>query len=142
MLENQDMTLEIQRELVDQGKPYDRTKAASHLLRDLEQNLMDNEAALADLQRKMQDAETRTAHGEKQGLRELKAKYEAQKRVEEEKRRLLASQSAESLDSETIREARKGKWKSRLNTFVSLLGVSISIVTNLILPLVGVTIAP
>ena len=142
MLGNEDTVLKIQEELVLEGKAYDETAAASVITKELDRRLLERKEEIARLDGLVQDAKRRGAHTDQKRLSGQKAKFEAERTGEERRRKLLKRRAVEDMDQNAVKEARKKKWRGRLMLFAGIVGVSVSIVTNVVLPLAGVSIAP
>ena len=134
MLSNSSVTLQIQRELIDEEMSYAETAAAATLVKDLDSRLIRRHEAIARLNARAQRSGYEQSDPDTDDLQI----EQAEKEDEVRRKQLLQKKAVDELDTAALKEARKTKWRNRLQTFAAVLGVTVSIVVNVVLPLVGV----
>lgn len=145
MMANDDVLLDIQKELSVERRKLDRTAAGSKLASQLEKHLEDRRKEITVLTTSLREADAAhdkvkvkeihvklRAEREKQ-LKQIKARDELRPPIGEETDRRI-----EDVDKE--KKSKGEKWKSRLQTFAAVLTPVIALTVHLILPLAGVSI--
>ena len=129
LMRKEDIVLDIQEELVDQGKRLDQTKAGQLMVPQIDLEISKSEQKIYELNRR----------GENGGRRESAEVKQLERRRGSllEQRQRLQGKPGEQV-AERIAERRRDKMLGKLGIFGSILGLAVTVTVNLILPLAGV----
>ncbi|KAF2127836.1 hypothetical protein P153DRAFT_344245 [Dothidotthia symphoricarpi CBS 119687] len=137
LMRKQDIVLDIQEELVDQGKRLGDTKAGQLVLPQLERQIGDFGQTIHSLDQMIDDAKRydpiEVKRLEKQRAMLLK---EHHKSMNQHQR--LQQRTGRIMVEKIEGEKKRNKMKGRLAMFTTLLGLAITATVNIILPLAGV----
>jgi hypothetical protein len=136
LMRRPNVILDIQRELVDQGKRLDETSAGQFIVPGLEERIGESALQIQDLDKHI--ARIRDSQGtEKSELVKQRASVVSAHTLDVRRReRLQARPGLEA--AEKIEGKKTSKWRDRVSMFASILGLAVSVTVNLILPLAGV----
>ena len=136
LMRKSSVVLDIQREVVDEGRRLDETSAGRVIAPAVDDRLRKDGEEIARLDRCIASVDLNMV-GRKELERQRGRMIAQRQRDASERDRLRANIGKEV--SVKVERAKKGSvWKDAVTTFASVLGLSISVVTNLILPLCGV----
>jgi hypothetical protein len=136
LMRKQNIVLDIQDELVDQGLRLDETKAGRLIVPRLEQSIdvaREKIQSLGTLIDGADDAE----QPEVRRLRKQRDAVKEQHQAKVHQRRRLQNRKGAEVAEKIEKEKTKSKWKTKLGVFGTLLGLAISATINIILPLTG-----
>jgi ElaB/YqjD/DUF883 family membrane-anchored ribosome-binding protein len=131
------IVLDIQNEMVDQGKRLEDTRAGKLLVPHLERQIGEADEKLDMLDKAISEA------GEAEQPKVLRLKrqrdsLEKQRQAKLNQRRRLQKQTGREVAERVEVEKKENRWKSKLAVFGTLFGLAVSVTVNLILPLAGV----
>ncbi|KAL1648301.1 hypothetical protein SLS61_006992 [Didymella pomorum] len=130
LMRKQNIVLDIQEELVDQGKRLDETRAGQLMVPQIDSEIIESEQKLQELNR-------RGNYGERRNSSEVKALERRRGSLLEQRQRLQAKSGAKV--AEKIEGQRKrDRMMSKLSIFGTILGLAVTVTVNAILPLAGV----
>jgi hypothetical protein len=133
----EEVVLKIQHELVDERKTPEQTSAGSYITSKVDARLVENTKLVGELTEQLAKAERdRNVRGKASlELRKTKAQLELSR---ERKGRESLKQNVTQQVEEKIKKSGKQRWVTGIQIFASVMGISISVIGNLILPLLGV----
>jgi hypothetical protein len=140
LMRKPDIVLDIQNELVEQGKRLHETQAGRLILPRLEREFDKASDELDTLERLIKEAHGHHDEAEVSRFEEQRATLQDQQQKNTVQRKRLQKRTGQDVAEKIKQEEKAVKWKSRLSLFGTLLGVAISITVNVILPLAGVAI--
>jgi hypothetical protein len=134
------IVLDIQRELVDEGRQLEDTTAGQLILPRLEARMALSARKIGDLEKLIATADAFQTSEETKRLEIERASFLNQQQKDLQRReRLKAKPGPEAVDQ--IEKAKRShKWRDRVSMFASVLGLVLSAAVNVILPLAGVAI--
>jgi hypothetical protein len=135
LLTRDDVILSIQHELVNGRQRLEETSAGAVLASVLDAELEKGEREIGQLRQRLGAKGQHDGPGQ-QLLEEKSTRYKKRLR-DRNQLRLRTGEETASLIEE---EKKKSKWTGRIQIFASVLGLVINVTTNIILPLVGVSI--
>ena len=138
LMRKQNIVLDIQNELVDQGKRLEETKAGKLLVPQLERQIGEAGEKLESLAKIINEAGD-AEKPEIRRLRKQRGSIEEQREAKLNQRQKLKKRTGRDVVEKVEEEKKEGKWKGKLALFGSMLGLAISATINIILPLAGVT---
>ena len=130
MLRKPEIVLDIQEELVDQGKRLDQTKAGQLMVPQLDNEIIDSEQKLYEIGKRVDDG-GRFNSAEAQRLERRRGSLI-------EQRRRLETKTGEKVAQKIEGERKRDRMMSKLSIFGTILGLAITVTVNAILPLAGV----
>lgn len=133
-----DIVLDIQTELVDQGKRLEETTAGQLIVPHLDSRIVESHNKIQDLEElivKAKEVENTTERGR---LEEQRLLLVVQRQGDIAQRRRLQSRPGKEVAEEIEEKKKSGKWKDRVSVFATLVGLAITATVNVILPLAGV----
>jgi len=133
-----DIVLDIQTELLDQGKMLEETTAGQLVVPRLDSKIVESNNEIQNLEKlivKAKEVENRVERGR---LEEQRASLISQRQGDIERRRRLQSRPGKEVGEEIEKKKSSEKWKDRVSAFAALVGVAITATVNVILPLAGV----
>ncbi|KAK4227813.1 P-loop containing nucleoside triphosphate hydrolase protein [Podospora fimiseda] len=138
LLDKEDIVLQVQKDVMVQGKPLEVTSVGRFVVERLEKRL---ETLAKEIDKLEVDAETAKSQGNHRLRRKIDKKIDKAKSTRQailaSKRRLTVS--IQSDVKEKVRKERStSRWKDGISIFASIVGLTISATTNIILPLLGV----
>lgn len=135
LLEKDSVVLEIQRELHEKKRLHE-TAAGQIMLPELQSRMSETDEYIRSLEARIREAERQRDKAQAESLEKQRRAARDQRRRDEVERRKLEARIAGETE-EKIREAKKkSRWQSGIQIFVTVTGVAVSIVANL-LPLFG-----
>lgn len=130
LMRKDSIVLDIQDELVGQGKRLDQTKAGQLVVPIIEQRIGESEKRIKELE---EEGAPNSSEAQKK-RRDLLKQHE--KNLDQRKR--LQAKTGEEVVAKIASERKRDKVKNNLQIFVSLLGLVATATVNVILPLTGV----
>lgn len=130
LMRKQDIVLDIQEELVDQGKRLDQTKAGQLMVPKIDHEIMESE-------QKIQELNKRADHGGRRDSLEVR-QLEKRRGSLLEQRQRLQTKPGETIAEKIQGERKRDRMMSKLSIFGSILGLAVAVTVNVILPLTGV----
>lgn len=131
LLRKGDIILDIQDELVGQGKRLDQTRAGQLVVPMIDQRIGESE-------RKIKEMEEAGVSNSAEARKTRKALLEQHQKNLDQRRR-LQSKTGEEIREKIEGERKRDKMKNSLQVFVSILGLVATATVNVILPLAGVS---
>ncbi|KAH6629648.1 P-loop containing nucleoside triphosphate hydrolase protein [Boeremia exigua] len=125
-----DIVLEIQEQLVDEGRQLDQTEAGKLMVPQIE-------VAIEKSEQKLRDLSKRGNLGVGRSRSEVK-ELEQQRGSLVEQRKRLQSRPGETISEKIEGQRKRDRMMSKLSIFGTVLGVALTMTVNVILPLVGV----
>lgn len=130
LMRKEDIILDIQDELVGQGKRLDQTKAGRLIAPVIDQDIGESERKLREMD-ELGVANTTEAQVQR---KELLKQHEKNL----DRRRRLQTKTGEKIAQKIEGERKRDKMKNSLSVFVTILGLAVTATVNVILPLAGV----
>lgn len=130
LMRKEDIVLDIQEELVNQGKRLDQTKAGQLMVPQIDLEISESEYKINELNKR----------GENGGRRDSTEVRNLEMRRGSllEQRQRLQAKPGERIAQKIAGERKRDKIVSKLSIFGSILGLAVTVTVNLILPLAGV----
>ncbi|KAK4159912.1 P-loop containing nucleoside triphosphate hydrolase protein [Cladorrhinum sp. PSN259] len=140
LLRRQDVVLQVQKDVMVQGKPLEATSVGRFVVERLEKRL---ESLAREIDKLEGDADMAKAQGNPRLRRRIERRIDKARSTRQailaSKRRLTTSIQSEV--KEKVRKERStSRWKDGISIFASIVGLTISATTNIILPLLGVSL--
>ncbi|KAK3315443.1 P-loop containing nucleoside triphosphate hydrolase protein [Apodospora peruviana] len=140
LLEKDNIVLQVQKDVMEQGKALEATAVGRFVVERLEKRL---DGLTKDMEKLEADAELARRRGDERKRREMEKKLEKlrtkRQSVMASRVRLTSSMQAEIRDK-VRKERSASRWKDGIHIFASIVGLTLSATTNIILPLLGVAI--
>lgn len=133
-----DIVLDIQTELVDQGKSLEETTAGKLVVPHLEDQIVESNNEIQTLEKMIVKAEEVNNRTERGQLEEQRASLINKRQGDIERRRRLKSRPGQAVLVEIEENKKPGRWSDRVSAFAALVGLAITATVNVILPLAGV----
>lgn len=130
LMRKHDIILDIQDELVGQGKRLDQTKAGQLVVPVIEQKI-------GESGRKIKEMEDQGVPNSAEAQKRRQDLLDQHKKNLEERRRLQAK-TGEEVAQKIAGERKRDKMKNNLQVFVTILGLAVTATVNVILPLAGI----
>ncbi len=130
LMRKQDIVLDIQEELVDQGKRLDQTKAGQLMVPQIDSEIVESEQKIRELNK-------RRDYGEDPNNMEVNALERRRGSLLQQRQRLQAKPGAK-IAEKIEGERRRDRMMSKLSIFGTILGLAVTVTVNAILPLAGV----
>lgn len=140
LLQKEDVVLQVQKDVMELGKPLEATSVGRFVVERLEARL---DSLAKEIDKLEAEAEVAKAQGNPRLRRKVEKKIEKARATREA---IMASKTrlTTSIQSEVREKVRKEKttsrWKDGITIFASIVGLTISATTNIILPLLGVAL--
>lgn len=134
----EDVVLKIQRELVDQGRTMEETSAGAYVAHKSNARLVVKANRVKDKAEQLEKVEReRNVRRQASLVMARKEADEAKADLKKEKRgrEILKKNVAKEVD-DTIKDKKRQKWATGLQIFASVVGVTVAIIGNLVLPFV------
>jgi hypothetical protein len=138
LMRQPNVVLDIQRELVDEGKRLEDTGAGQLLVPKLEQRIGESMVQLRILDNHISKSGDLHHGEERRKLEQQRAAVMKERDLDIHRRERLQARPGREA-AEKVAEKKKSKWKDRISMFSGLLGLAVSVTVNLILPLAGVS---
>ncbi|KAH7398668.1 P-loop containing nucleoside triphosphate hydrolase protein [Phaeosphaeria sp. MPI-PUGE-AT-0046c] len=132
LMRKDDIILDIQDELVGQGKRLEQTKAGQLVVPMIDQRIGESERKIREME------EEERAPNSAEAQRRRRVLIEQHKKNLDQRRRLQVK-TGEEVKDKIAGERKRDKMKSSLQVFVSILGLVATATVNVILPLAGVS---
>jgi hypothetical protein len=140
LIDKKSIVLQIQQDIMQQGKRLEDTAVGKRIVQRLERNLKDKDNELEDLEKQIARASKQRSSRSLKQLEERQTKTLGQRdRIYASRRRLRASLGTE-IDDNIKRQKKSSPVKDKIQLFASLVGVTVTVTTNIILPLLGLGI--
>ncbi|KAJ9607870.1 hypothetical protein H2200_007949 [Cladophialophora chaetospira] len=131
----EDVVLRIQKEIVDEGRVIEETTAGAYVKKEVKARLVAKTNKVRDLTEQLNKAERDRDLRRQKSLEKARDEAERELRKEKRGREGLKQDIGKEMDA-TIEQQKRQKWASRFQIFASVVGVSVAIIANLILPFV------
>jgi len=138
LMRKRSIILDIQRELVDEGKTLEQTTAGELVLPRLEEAIENTKNQIVEFDRRIAKATDMQEMREVEALQKGRAAAYRQQQLDLNRRERLRTRPGVEVSQKIDQKKKSEKWKDRLSMFASLLGLAISMTVNVILPLAGV----
>ncbi|KAF2726579.1 P-loop containing nucleoside triphosphate hydrolase protein [Polyplosphaeria fusca] len=138
LMRKPNVVLDIQSELVDQGKRLDETKAGSFMVPGLNKIIGESAEQIDSLGKMIADDKAQLSAEQRRGLEVQRESLVDRRQRDLARRERLHTRPGPRIAEKIEQEKKEGKWKGRLALFASLVGVALSATVNVILPLAGV----
>lgn len=138
LMRQRNIVLDIQRELVDQGKRLGETTAGQLIAPRLENRIGESAEGIQDLDKRIAKAKDLQNMEERRHLEQRRASAFDEQQRDIRRRELLEARPGREAAEKIEEKTKSHKWKDRVSIFASLVGLAISVTVNLILPLAGV----
>ncbi|KAF2463865.1 uncharacterized protein BDR25DRAFT_297312 [Lindgomyces ingoldianus] len=133
-----DVVLDIQTELVHEGKMLEETTAGRLVVPRLDSRIVESNNKIQKLEQRIVKAKEVENTTEWSQLEEQRASLISQRQGDLERRRRLQSRLGKEVAEEIEKKKGSGKWRDRVSAFAALVGLAITATVNVILPLAGV----
>lgn len=132
------VVLDIQMELVHEGKMLEETTAGRLVVPRLDSKIVESSDEIQKLEQCIVRAKDVEDSSERSRLENQRASLITQRQADVERRRRLQSRPGKDIAEEIEKKKGSEKWKDRVSAFASLVGLAITATVNVILPLAGV----
>ncbi|KAI8633025.1 P-loop containing nucleoside triphosphate hydrolase protein [Xylariaceae sp. FL1651] len=131
------IVLQIQQDIMQQGKLLEDTTVGKRIVQRLERNLKDKDKELEELEKQISIASSRRSPRDPKQLEERLSKTLKQRdRIYASRQRLKASLDLE-INDKIEKQKTSLSVKDTVQFFASLLGLTVTVTTNIVLPLLG-----
>ena len=139
LMRKPDTVLDIQRELVDEGRRLEETAAGKLIVPDIDNRMTEASLRVEALDRSLLEYTNGLGLAARREIERERATVLAQRDTDMQRRERLKARLGKEAAAKIEGKTRSQKWKDRVSIFASILGLTISMTVNLILPLAGVT---
>jgi hypothetical protein len=137
LMRQPNVVLDIQRELVDEGKRLDETSAGQLLVPKLEERIRESTVQLQILEKNISKSGYSQHSEERRKLEQQRALVVKERELDIHRRGRLQGRPGREA-TKKIAENKKSVWKDTISMFSALLGLAVTVTVNVILPLAGV----
>jgi len=137
LMRKRDIVLDIQNELVEQGKRLEETNAGKLMVPRVENNITEATEKIHDIGQKIEHAKSYSKPEELRNLEAQRRTLMDQQKKHVGQRMRLQKKTGEEVAQKIENEKKKGRWRNGLSIFATLCGIAVSLSVNVILPLVG-----
>jgi hypothetical protein len=131
----EDVVLKIQKEIVDEGRVIEDTTAGAYVKGKVKARLVEKTNQVRDLTEQLNKAERDRDLRRQRSLVKARDKAENELKKEKRGRESLKHDVGKEMET-TLAQQRRQRWASRFQIFASVVGISVAIIANLILPFV------
>ncbi|KAI1409419.1 P-loop containing nucleoside triphosphate hydrolase protein [Hypoxylon sp. FL1857] len=132
------VVLQIQHDIMQQGKRLEDTSAGKRIVARLERNLHEKDKELEELERQISTISNRRSSRELRQLDERFARVLQQRECIYASRQKLRARLGPEINAKIERQKKSSVVKDKVGLFAALLGLTVTVTTNIILPLVGI----
>ncbi|KAI1386329.1 P-loop containing nucleoside triphosphate hydrolase protein [Hypoxylon trugodes] len=132
------VVLQIQRDIMQQGKRLEDTGVGRKIATRLDRSLEEKDKELEDLEKQISKASKRRSSRDLKQLEErLGRKLTERERIYASRQKLKASLGPE-INAKVEKQQKSSPIMDKIQFFASILGMTVSVTTNIVLPLLGV----
>lgn len=137
LMRQPDVVLDIQRELVDEGKRLDETNAGQLFVPKLEERISESTVQLRALENHISKSGNSQRSEERRKIEQQRALVVKERELDIHRRQRLQARPGREA-AKKVAENKKSMWKDTVSMFSALLGLAVTVTVNVILPLAGV----
>ncbi|KAI3317400.1 hypothetical protein HD806DRAFT_550473 [Xylariaceae sp. AK1471] len=140
LVDKKPIVLQIQQDIMQQGKRLEDTTVGKRIVQRLERNLKDKDKELEELEKQIsKTSDRRSSRGRKQLEERLSKTLGQRDRIYASRQRLKASLGPE-INDKIEKQKKSSPVKDKIQFFASLVGMTVTVTTNIVLPLLGLGI--